>query len=291
MVDGGETPERSAEPRVRYRDDVHVTLAVALILICVALGIVGWSLRPQSSGFPPVPSHLAIEVPRSGVTGQEILTRTKSNGATLDVLADGTAPPSSVPAGDEWTVRIDNLGAGRLCTPAMYRSPPTQGGAQQFKVVPQRVTRLRNQTMVQGRGAIYLRLCWSSDAPVNLDGSYLNARFPPLGTYNLLGIGTPTYDADASVTRQLNARAGDTANFTVQSLTAPTSSTASSWFWSTQNSPQAIQLAAVDVGGTQHETYQAFLSGLALGIAGAALIALIQELGGPLHRRRGHSRG
>ena len=240
MVSGGEAPERSADPRVRYREQVHVAMAMAmaLVLICVALGLIGWSLRPQSTGFPTVPAHIAIFVPRSGITGGEILTRTESNGATLDVLAKGISPAGADPAG-EWMVTIENLGAGRLCSPAVYRTPMSSGAVSQFKVLPQRVTHQGNQTIVHGKGDIYLRLCWSSDAPVSLDGSYLSARFPPIGT-SLARVdpGTPSSDVDASVTRELRARAGSTANFTIQSLATPTSSTPAAWSWSGQNNTQ-----------------------------------------------------
>ena len=42
-----------------------------------------------------------------------------------------------------------------------------------------------------------------------------------------------------------------------------------------------IRVQGVDVGGTQRDSYRAFLGEISLGIAGGALIAILQELVAP----------
>ncbi len=37
-----------------YLQELHVALVVALVVICVVLGVVGWELHPKSNGFQPV---------------------------------------------------------------------------------------------------------------------------------------------------------------------------------------------------------------------------------------------
>jgi hypothetical protein len=41
--------------RGSYLEELHVALVVALVVICIALGIVGWKLHPASNGFQLVP--------------------------------------------------------------------------------------------------------------------------------------------------------------------------------------------------------------------------------------------
>ncbi len=48
----------------------------------------------------------------------------------------------------------------------------------------------------------------------------------------------------------------------------------------------AITVSAVNTSETQHDSYQAFLSGILLGVAGGAMVALIQELVAPFRSRR-----
>ncbi|MGD0749297.1 MAG: hypothetical protein ABSB68_15975 [Acidimicrobiales bacterium] len=97
-------------------------------------------------------------------------------------------------------------------------------------------------TEVRSSGAIYLKVCWSSDAPVARDGAYLTALFPPVSPFG----GAGAY----AVTRQLNLGAADASDYVLQ------------------------------------DSYQAFLSGILLGVAGGAMVALIQELVAPFRSRR-----
>jgi hypothetical protein len=120
---------------------------------------------------------------------------------------------------------------------------------------------------------------------VALNGAYLSASFPAANVY-------AARDAKA-VTRRLNLGVSNTntADYTVQSLQGPTNMTQGGWQWAARVSlstalPQPLTFAAVNTSQTQHDTYDAFLSGIVFGVAGAALVTLIQELVAPFRTRR-----
>jgi hypothetical protein len=136
-------------------------------------------------------------------------------------------------------------------------------------------------TGIAGTGQMYVQLCWPPGAgPVAENGAYLNARFPPLQVF------APKEGNGA--TRQLNVRSADSADFTIQSLQQPTSATSGGWQWSTNSlvASESLSFAAVNTSQTQHDTYDAFLSGIFFGVAGGALVALILALIAPLAARQ-----
>jgi hypothetical protein len=237
---------------------------------------------------------MAIDWPSGTDMVLETLSRTDNGGATLVVYKTGgvdTGPP-------QWSVTIENIGTGRACT-----QPGDQvlgGGSFMIRVAPQKVSTEvkfgQKLTTVTGSGTPYLRICWSKRAPVQLSGAYLSARFPPVAGPTRVTPGTPIGDS-ISVSRVLNARVDDTALFNVQqSLTQPTRSTVHTWAWDAPyvigatpvpiaqesyhdiSAQQPIVLSAINVNGTQEDSDNALLSGIFLGVAGAALIALIQEI-------------
>jgi hypothetical protein len=279
------------------------------VIICVVFGYLGWSWRPQSSGFPAIPQGLSFEIQRgSDGLASEVLTRTDEGGATLELLihADSLPDDSGPGAWTEasWELTIFGLDPGHLCTPESYSD-----GAYVAFIKPQTATRVKvpaaaagvfpDQTVVRGSGfparlpgdpsatGAYLRLCWDFDAPVQLNGSYLSARFPPIVVIPgaAVGGGESGADLNVSVARTLRPDA-ETADFAIQSQPRPTGAGPDSWEWAAQTSPETIQLSAIDVSDTQHAEYLTFLSGIALGLAGAAVIALLGEFILPLHQRR-----
>jgi hypothetical protein len=131
---------------------------------------------------------------------------------------------------------------------------------------------------------------WTSSGPVSLSGPYLSARFPPLSGISsaIPFTGTPSAGdlAMAAVTRRLAPAGGNTADFAIQSDPQPTSSAPTSWSWTSDDTPQIIQVAATNSSDTQRENNDAFYSGVLFGVVGGALIALVTELVVPLHRRR-----
>ena len=132
-------------------------------------------------------------------------------------------------------------------------------------------------------------LHWDSGAPINLRGAYLSARFPPIQgiSSNIFFTGEPmTGDlATHSVTRSLGPVDGPTANFSIQTDPQPTDTYGRTWAWVTEDSPQVIQVAAVNTSELDQENNNAFVSGILFGVAGGALVTLITELVMPFYRR------
>ncbi len=85
---------------------------------------------------------------------------------------------------------------------------------------------------------------------MSLSGAYLSAEFPSV-SYSARTI---------SLTRTLIPHAGDTANFAIESQTAPANPSPGLWQWSPPLSDHAppLRFSAVNVSGTQHDTYRAF---------------------------------
>lgn len=208
---GGQDPTLTG-----YVRQIHVELIAVLVIICSVLALYGWTLRPQSGGFPAVPENLSITVTDSGVKHvSEMLNRTPGNGARL-VLTQ-TIVQNSVQPTARWTVEVDNIGNGHVCTPSSY----VYNGSASFvyKLSPERVTHPRVQasvtpgplpklTDIAGSGFLYVWLCWDSGAPVSLNGSYLSAQFPAIQA---------PYPKVLAVTRELTPGAGETADYAIQS--------------------------------------------------------------------------
>ena len=62
--------------------------------------------------------------------------------------------------------------------------------------------------------------------------------------------------------------------------------TSGGWQWSSAARPAVPDVSAVNTGETQHDSYDAFLSGIVFGVAGGALVALILELVAPFRSRQ-----
>jgi hypothetical protein len=264
--------ERTKEARVHQ---FHLELVILLGLICVVLGLLGWWLRPPSTGFPDVPQGLSFSL-AGGATGtgvDETLTRTSQGGATLDLEVDPVVDPSPSDNATPWTLQVSGLGSGRVCSPGqrlVHTVMKVGSDTGQVTVV--------HIVAVQGRGQVIVSFCWSpgSAGPVALSGSYLSAQFP-----GFVGAGiTSTY-------RQFYPNAGNGEDFIIQSQPQPTYEDANTWIWNGGTQPaEPLGVAAFNVSNNQHDTYRGFLSGIALGVAGAALIGLVTELLLPWSRRR-----
>jgi hypothetical protein len=159
------------------------------------------------------------------------------------------------------------------------------------------VVKVRWPTAFVGpRPLTVLCLHWASDGPTRAKGAYLSASFPAIHGIAAQD-GVAVFEASdnevagdlatGTITRVLQITHGDTADFSLQSDPHPSASTEQSWTWTTQDSPQLIQVAAINTSDTQRENNNAFYSGILFGIAGAALVALITELVRPFGRRSG----
>jgi hypothetical protein len=274
-------PSRRQSPG--YIRQMHVELVILLIVICAGAAITGWSLRPQSSGFPSVPENLSLTLTGQQVgTVHETLVRTPANGTMLEL--QGNDIDQSVAPTSTWSLSVGNLGPGRVCTPSVY---VTSDGSAEVRLARYHLAHPPLVSVggppvvftdVVSSGFIYVVLCWSSGGPVSLSGSYLSAQFPPVSHAG----------PNSSVIRTLIADAGDTGNFALESQAPPAGSSSGAWQWSSPLGVSAptLRFSAINVSGTQHDTFRAFLSGIFFGIAGGAIITFLQELVVPFSRRR-----
>lgn len=182
---------------------------------------------------------------------------------------------------------VDNLGTGRLCTPSVLTE---NEGGNAVRQAPQHVTKkvpfstlelgVHHAIAIVGSGTFYVRLCWSSNGPVSLNGAYLNARFP-----NVFVFGS-TRDGQG-IERHLDLGEPNAADYVIQSLQQPTSVTDGGWQWVPRTALDAVlNFTAVNTSETQHDTYNAFLSGILFGVAGGALVSLVVELVAPFRSRQ-----
>jgi hypothetical protein len=278
-----------AGPVRRHLAQIHLEWVAVLVVVFVVLVVVGWSLRPQSSGFRPIQTGQYVVVTGQGVgTITQTLTRTRSGEVQLQVRSDQT---SSGP----WTVSAYFTTGYRVCQPANVVNAAS-GFSANAPIEPYRVRHPQvvlvggpptPDVVVASRGRVILaRFCWASTttgAPVKLNGSYLNALFP--------GAGTADPDADppppaSAVTSVLVANAGDTSDFAVQTGTADSDSNPAAWSWTRSSNDPPARITAVNTSNAQNDQFHAFLAGIVLGIAGGALITILQELFAPFNRRR-----
>jgi hypothetical protein len=227
---------------------------------------------------------VTVYTPDGNNGASEVLHRTADNGAVLDITV---GPPGPMGA---WTMDIDNPNGAQLCTPSDLPDEPSLGLALSgppTPLAPQRLTPFGTRSggpsdQIKSQGPLYVSLCWSSQGPVSLNGSYLNAQFPQLDVNS--------HDRFLAVpmTNELYPNDGDTADFVIQSPATPTSTSADSWRWtaSSASADSLLRLSAVNTSTSQHQTFQGFLSGVAFGLAGGALIAILLELVGPISRAR-----
>lgn len=256
----------------------------------VGLGLLGWSIRPASGGFSAVPADLQLFVPTAApaLAFTETISPASGGGAVLTL--EGTPEITDVVPTHPFTLVVNNLGGGRLCTPSVltkdqlgltFHLPPQHAGksAGLDYVAPG-----GRPITISGRRYFFVRLCWPTSGPVALHGAYLSARFPPTEVFGA------TNDAQ-NVARQLTLGTSDatTADFNIQSLPQPSSSTDREWIWAARKSqvlPEALAFTAVNTSETQHDSYDAFISGIFFGVAGGALVSLVAELVAPFRPRQ-----
>jgi hypothetical protein len=287
MTDGEPSPGGNENGRPSsYIGRIHLEVIAVLLPILVVLVAIGWFTLPQSTGFSALPDNMMVILTSPSVVNgfSEEIHRTVDNGAVLDIAASDLSL-----SGPSWSVGIYDLDGARLCTPSVLPEsiePDLTFGGPPERVPPQHLSKPNKlgYKVVKGAGPLFVQLCWSSNGPAQLNGPYLSAQFPSVDARPNSQNGF----MDVPTTLVLYPNAGNTADFVIQSPTAPTASSADSWRWSTQSNSatSSPRLSAVSTSASQHQTFRGFLSGLALGLAGGALIAILLELVGPISRAR-----
>ncbi|HEX4434829.1 MAG TPA: hypothetical protein VH012_08360 [Acidimicrobiales bacterium] len=202
--------------RGSYFEELHLFLVVALIVVSIILGVIGWKLHPDSNGFQTVPQNVGVLVAGSGYGLVQTLTQSGDDGATLKVSTGGAgkgvvplndAIPYEVfggPQGDgaaatglgpplkfdgtplpstQWSYVVLNPGAARPCADhAGYRYGTVSlplGSPTKALVVPP-VPKKDRSTVGGTVPPPGLCVHWGSASPFSISGPYLSARFPPL---------------------------------------------------------------------------------------------------------------
>lgn len=298
LIDKTATPETpAAAPGFsfgRYVRSLHYIMVSILFIVLVVFVAVGWTLRPPTSGFPSVSNNLTLQVSAPGVrTMTERLVLRADGGARLIVQSVQN------PKGPT-TLWINHWAGERVCTPKQTVSV-TYGDEMHVHPIPAfKVKFLRQQTAtgvpipngpagpvtsieVDSVGpGVDVYICFRRAAPVRFVGAYLSAQFAPISLVNA---------HLQNVRSVLILKGANTADFSIQSPVSPLSTDATSWFWAQPATAQRIHLSAINVTTSQYENHQAFLSGIALGIAGGALITILQELVAPFSRRKDERTG
>jgi hypothetical protein len=272
-----------------YVSRLHLVGISTLAVLTVGLALLGWSLRPASGGYPVVTSPMAIFAPALGPGAvsedfTEALT-SQGNGAVMTLTY--STPFVNLERKGGWSLyAFDPTPGWRVCTPShvSFREATVLVEAllPRQRVIPEPgITGTEGpgstEFEIASSGPLFVKLCWSNDGPVESNGSYLSAYFVPVSNARMR----------VNLTRQLNLGMGSTAGYSIQSAVQPSSETSKGWQWSSGTpSNVGIAVSTVNTSETQHDTYLAFLSGIVFGIAGGALVALIQELVAPFRTRR-----
>ena len=131
-----------------------------------------------------------------------------------------------------------------------------------------------------------INLCWTRNWPLAFDGEYASASLP---TVNVGAVGTSA--GPFEVTRSLyfdnplQFAQPVTAQYSLQAGSLPTATDPLGWHWSADGGGP-IQVTALNIPQSQHESYLGFLSGVLFGIAGGAFVTFLQEMLEPARRLR-----
>jgi hypothetical protein len=322
-------PEAPPTPVLRYRDEVHLPLIIAMVLICVSFGAVGFGLRPgtdqppvvprpriqlyvyqqSSPAMPPAdPKNVSIDetlIQKSSATVEaeiDIFGSFARQGVAQWNLLTGIsqAQPYACPDPynyvgtahpDPYVIRnggltIDGQRATQTATDNFAGRRMTKAAADTFALHGQSPVSAKPDTLI-ALGEV--DLCWTRNAPLAFDGEYVSAALP---TVAVGSAGSSLNPLPAVVTRSLyfeNPRQSDqplTAEYSLQAGSLPTSTDPTGWHWS-GGSGALIEITGVNIPVQQHEAFLGFLSGIFFGIAGSALILVLQELLEPIRRRTG----
>lgn len=273
-----------------YVGRLHLVGIVTLAVLTAGLAALGFRLRPASGGYPAVTSPMAISAPAllpeaDSENLTEELTQTQGDGAVL-TLTYSTLIANANRSGSWSLVLFDPTPGWRLCTPSSLKfgdgtviasvHVPRQRAIPQLGITNTEPAGSR-AFEIASSGPLVIKLCWSNDGPVQSNGAYLSAYFAPVTNARMR----------VNLTRQLSLETGSAANYSIQSAVQPSSQTPGGWRWSSRTpSAAAIGVSGVNASETQHDGYLAFVSGIVFGVAGGALVALIQELVAPFRTRR-----
>ena len=291
-----------------------------LALVLVASGAIGYALRPGTDA-PPAVLNSAIQIYVDGATKvsvDETLYRSDARTAVLELDVFGSLGNARRAS---WWLSTERAGSQPYSCPDPYNyvgqahpnpfvirnggltlggapitdtaladftgRPVTQAAANTFEVRGVSPGQASPQAL---RPIAKVTLCWTSAPPLAFDGEYVSATLPAVRV-NSSGTAQPHFDVTRNLyfVDPLRQDSPLTAQYSLQAGALPTTTDPFGWHWAADGG-EAIQLTGISLPGSQHEAYLGFISGALLGIAGNALVSLVQAATEPM-RRSGGRRG
>ena len=254
-----------------------------LCALAVSTFTLGFAFQPSGStpANVPIPPTLNLTFESTGPRYLSIYSFLKQDGAQqTELVIDATGIFTSNQPITHWVLGILGF-AGRLCSnPApSVGLVPLQGSPYNYEIkgnsrIPE----------TSGQPFLAIRLCWGSDAPLIMNGSYLSAALSPI----LTGPGQ-----QGTVTRSLVLSGTSLSSYSLAGGIAPTEVTARSWVWtddiSSRFQSQArteIPIVASSLPGMQQDNQDIFLSGIFFGIAGGAAVSVVPAALDAFDRRK-----
>ncbi|NMO56162.1 hypothetical protein HH310_33915 [Actinoplanes sp. TBRC 11911] len=315
-------PRRHLRPRARhpathrYLDRIHRPTMIVLALLTVSIGAIGYGLRPGTDSPPVVPnSSMQIYVDGAiSVSVDETLYQLDSKTVALELDVFGILGPTGKA---QWSVLTDRTAGQPHPCPDRYRyvgrahptpfvisdggltlgeQPISETALTAFTGTPEDRTAANVLGMAgasPGRAATgkwwpiaKVSLCWDSGAPLAFNGQYVSATLPAVRVDSRIE-GAPRFEVTRSLYFVDPARQDNpvTAQYSLQAGTLPTTTDPFGWHWAADDG-DAVQLTGISLPIQQRGVYIGFVSGVLLGIAGGALVSLIQAAVLPLRWSR-----
>jgi hypothetical protein len=243
---------------------------LVLFILFLLLGII---FRPSDSGPAPIPStpNLSLSI-QSGAPRQisiaSFLEQARGSRVVLDVQAAGTFAQNQATVG--WALVVQGF-TGYNCTPNRNVSffPLRRNAyvATQVSPVPKH----------PGDVFFTVELCWQENSPLVSSGSYFSADLAP--------IMPPGNVATGSVTRSVALTGTSLSDYALAGGLAPTRVSPRSWTWVNNLSiqfgsqtPEPVPVIGSSIPLQQRDNRYTFYSGISLGIAGGAFVAVFPTL-------------
>jgi hypothetical protein len=307
-----------------YLSQLHLPLVVALLFLCVIIGTIGFAFRPGTDAPPPVSDQkllfsvfqenpaTATRIDPARVSADEIMIQENSSTVMvqLDLFASfaragqaqwsvdtaaSPSPPYPCPdlnnyLGTAYPNPVSTLN-GRLTIGSQTATPPVIAdflGRRDTLTAPD-VLGLDGQSP----GAVpadvpapiaEVDLCWTRHPPMAVDGEFTSAALP-----EVVPEGSSIFPVDVIQSlyfeNPLQGFQPITAEYSLQSATSPTSTDPSGWHWSGSQGA-LLQVTAVNIPVSQHETFLGFVSAVLFGVVGGAVVLVLQEVLEPIRSRR-----
>ena len=257
-------------------------LVLALCLITIASFALGFAVRPSNSTPAKIPNPPVLNI--SFQSGKPLrlfvysfLKQAGDRQTELVIDATGSFAPNQTTT--HWTVSVLGF-TGHIC--------PNQATAIRLTPVPGLP---RNYVInghskvpaINGEPFLVFKLCWNNGSPLITSGSYISAALSPI-----LAAGGQI----GTVTRSLVLSGTSLSSYSLAGGIAPTEATARSWVWTDNLSGRfesqaraEIPIIASSLPGIQRDQRNTFYSGILFGIAGGALVSLVQSLHSALDQR------